>query len=138
MFLLALTCHLNGQSSEQYIRSTLLKNTFDSYSFTPAPKRKLLDLSTKSFLSRINPANYLAAGILFVYQRIFSEQIQAQCKYVVSCSEYTKLSIQHHGLIMGSLIGLDQLSCCFPTVTVDYPEYLLNTKMQVINNGLDE
>ncbi|MFI5150556.1 MAG: membrane protein insertion efficiency factor YidD [Bacteroidia bacterium] len=136
--ILFLSPSLRAQQQNDTIRNTLLSNTFSAYTYIPAPKRAVLNLHKKSIWARINPVNYVAAGLLFVYQRVFSEQIQARCNYVVSCSEYTKLSIQKHGFVKGSLMGIDQLSCCFPGITLDYPDHKLTAERQIINNRSDD
>lgn len=69
-------------------------------------------IGKSSEASQWNPLTYVAASAMFVYQRVLSEQISADCMYETSCSEFTKKSIERHGLFSGTLIGLHQLSHC--------------------------
>jgi putative component of membrane protein insertase Oxa1/YidC/SpoIIIJ protein YidD len=98
----------------------------------------MLQTPARHTLARYNPVHYLAAGLLFFYQRILSEQIQANCNYVVSCSEYTKQAIYHRGFLIGILIGANQLNNCVPGITMDYPAFRLNAESKIINNAEDE
>ncbi len=100
-------------------------------------KRKLIDFSKKSFAQKLNPLLYVGASLLFVYQRVFSEQIQASCVYKKSCSEFTKLSIEKKGIIKGTLIGFNQLSNCFQGALLDKSNYHL-TEDGKLNNALDD
>jgi putative component of membrane protein insertase Oxa1/YidC/SpoIIIJ protein YidD len=77
--------------------------------------------------------NYLAAGLLFFYQSILSEQIQADCTYEISCSNYTKQCINKDGFIIGSLKGLHQLNTCFPANIDDCPNYKVSTNLKIKN-----
>jgi uncharacterized protein len=99
----------------------------------PAPvvKRKLLSFKKRS--SYFNPMNYLGAGLLYVYQNIFSEQIQADCAFELSCSEYTKLSIREHGFFTGTLQGFNQLSECAPNARYEHPPLFINSEGKIIN-----
>lgn len=115
------------------LNQALVSNTFNQYYFNEAPKRKILSFKNKKLLAKINPINYLSAGMLFFYQRILSEQIQAACMYEISCSNYTKAAIEKHGLIKGSLIGLNQLNGCFPAIIYDFPDHKVNKNYKVIN-----
>ncbi len=40
--------------------------------------------------------------------------IQAMCRYSPSCSEYTKQSIERHGIIKGVLLGVRRILYCNP------------------------
>jgi putative component of membrane protein insertase Oxa1/YidC/SpoIIIJ protein YidD len=127
-----------SQQEAEPIKTNILRQAFAPYIYTSAPKRKLLTLKGKSFAARINPVNYFAAGMLFFYQRIVSEQIQANCNYVLSCSEFTKLSIQKKGFVSGFLTGMDQLMNCSSAIRLDYPDYKITLEQKVINTEEDE
>ena len=43
---------------------------------------------------------------------------QGYCRYHPTCSEYTKDSIDRHGAIVGSLLGLARISRCHPWAPV--------------------
>ena len=101
------------------INSKIIQNTFEEFEVPKKTKRPFLN-SKKTLLSKINPLTYLSGGLLFIYQNIVSEQIQANCQYQTSCSENMKHEIKHKGLICGVLSGLNQLGnflslLCFQT-----------------------
>jgi len=77
------------------LQQKLLKASFDTTLHQKTKARKLV--SPKNDITKINPLFYVGGTLLFLYQNVFSEQIQAQCAYQISCSEYTKLSIQKKG-----------------------------------------
>lgn len=100
--------------------------------------RGMLGNKDTTVLGKINPLRYIAGGMLFVYQNVFSEQISANCTYEVSCSQMTKLSIEKFGLIKGSLIGLHQLSNCNPSIIKDHEAHMISAEGKVINSSSDE
>ena len=85
--------------------------------------------------SYFNPLSYAGAGLLFIYQNVFSEQIQADCTYMVSCSQYTKLCIERHGILKGTLMGFNQLSECFPAARYEHP--VTSTHLNKIDNRFE-
>jgi putative component of membrane protein insertase Oxa1/YidC/SpoIIIJ protein YidD len=123
---------LYAQSADSTVTTQLLSNTFNE--FTPAPiyKRPFMQPQT-SMLKKLNPLIYISGGLLFLYQNIASEQIQATCTYHISCSENMKLQIKRKGLLAGMLSGLNQLNNCAPSVLNDYPAYKI-TPNYTINN----
>ncbi|MBA3681277.1 MAG: membrane protein insertion efficiency factor YidD [Bacteroidetes bacterium] len=130
LFLLLLSASASYSQTENSINEKMLSVSFD-HSEKPE-KRKLLTFKKKS--SYFNPLNYLGAGALFVYQNIFSEQIQASCTYEISCSQYTKISIQKFGFFKGVLKGFNQLSECAPTAIYEHPPVYVNGDQQIINH----
>lgn len=127
LFLVIPLNSLFGQSST--IVNDKIEAKINSYYKVEEPlKRKTLNVDNK-----YNPLIYLASGLLFVYQNIFSEQISADCTYETSCSEYTKKSVAKHGFIKGSIRGIHQLSCCSETVKQDLPKHRINKKGKIIN-----
>ena len=127
-FAIVSSCILFGQNGN--LTNDILKATFENDDNTKAEKRKLLSFKKKRV--KYNPLNYVGAGLLYVYQNIVSEQLQAECTYVTSCSQYTKLSIQEHGFILGALKGFNQLSECHPSAIYEHPRLFIDGK-KVIN-----
>ena len=113
------------------LRNLLINNIYSEYK-TPA-KRKILSLKNKPLIKKLNPLTYISAGLLFFYQRILSEQIQAHCMYQISCSNYTKYEIEKNGF-RGFLLGINQLDNCFKGVIYDYPSYQVTNEDKVINS----
>ena len=95
-------------------------------------KRKILSFENKHFIAKLNPIKYLSAGILFFYQRVLSEQIQANCMYYTSCSGFTKSQIEINGF-RGFLLGINQLNNCFDGIIYDYQVYQISLNSKVIN-----
>jgi uncharacterized protein len=114
-------------------KSMIVANLFENFEYKKAEPRKLMALNQKSFISKINPVVYISAGLLFFYQRIISEQIQADCTYEISCSSYTKHAIERYGF-KGFLIGIHQLNNCAPTVIDDYPKFKISEKNKINNS----
>ena len=121
-----------GQNEDNSINAKIINVSFDSTAKNKPEIRKLLSFKKK--YSYFNPLNYLGVGILYVYQNIFSEQIQASCNYQLSCSEYTKLSIQRSGFFIGTLKGFNQLSECAPTAIYEHPPIYVNSDGKIINH----
>jgi uncharacterized protein len=120
------------QQSEATLNEKIVNISFENHSKQKVEKRKLLSFKKKA--AYLNPLNYLSTGFLFVYQNIFSEQIQANCTYETSCSEYAKLSIQKYGFFIGALKGFNQLSECAPNAIYEHSPVYINTDGKIINH----
>lgn len=129
-FLMVFNCSLAQDSAKSNLNVLLTSHFYSEY--TTPPKRKILSLENKKIISKINPVTYISAGLLFVYQRVISEQIQADCAYETSCSSYTKFQIEKNGF-RGFLLGIDQLSNCFKGVQYDCQEHQISSDSKVIN-----
>lgn len=102
---------LRAGAQDKGLETKLLETSFSD--LRPAAKKLRKITMFKKQISYFNPLSYAGAALLFVYQNLISEQIQADCMYQVSCSEYTKRSIENKGLVIGTLMGFNQLSECF-------------------------
>jgi len=122
---------LIAQKTPLPIESKITKTLFSAYELPNKQKRGLLIKNGNK--ASYNPLFYVASGLLYVYQNVFSAQISANCVYETSCSEYTKRCIQKHGIIKGSFIGLHQLSCCTPSIHLDYCEHMISETGKIIN-----
>jgi putative component of membrane protein insertase Oxa1/YidC/SpoIIIJ protein YidD len=49
--------------------------------------------------------NIIVGGMIYFYQNVISEQIQAGCSYEISCSQYLKLRIEKYGFVIGTFAG---------------------------------
>lgn len=124
-----------AQPSDTLLTHIILTKKFvkqEVVKYTPTLAKPLSDSSKV----KVNPVHFVAAGMLYTYQVVFSEQIQADCIYHLSCSKYTKLCIEKFGLVKGTLQGFHQFSNCFEGVIYDYPDYKVNS-IQKINNTID-
>lgn len=127
---------LFGQSNSNLKTTTnqlIINGLFSAYELPIIQKREILKLTDKKTALKINPFAYIASGLLFVYQTIFSEQISANCNYEISCSEYTKQCIGRYGLVKGTFLGLNQLSNCIPDVQEDHCEYVISPQYKITN-----
>jgi len=59
-------------------------------------------------------ASRLAIGAIQLYQSTFSRVLPAACRFYPSCSEYTKIAIERHGLWRGSWLGTKRICKCQP------------------------
>jgi putative component of membrane protein insertase Oxa1/YidC/SpoIIIJ protein YidD len=126
--------HMNAQNSV-IISNVIISNTFKEFEITKKQKRPFLSPNA-SFATKLNPLTYISGGMLFLYQNIVSEQIQANCQYHISCSENMKKSIKRKGLFFGILSGLNQLGNCSGSILKDYPNYKI-TPQGKINNTIE-
>ena len=122
-----------AQKETTALNEMLLDKTFSYYTVKTIPHRKIISLKNKKLIAKINPINYVGAGLLFFYQGVLSEQIQANCTYEISCSNYTKLCIEKYGFIKGSLQGLHQLSNCSASSLDDYPRFKISGNLKIKN-----
>jgi putative component of membrane protein insertase Oxa1/YidC/SpoIIIJ protein YidD len=129
---------LDAQYINHSINKEIISTVFESNeNSTALKKKKILSLKNKSFAQKLNPFLYLGATLLYVYQNTVSEQLQANCMYQISCSEYTKKSIEKNGFVKGTLSGFHQLSNCFQGAIYEHPVYMINENGK-INNLIDE
>lgn len=66
----------------------------------------------------------LALLIIFFYQKIISPLLgNNKCRYYPSCSEYTRKSLEKHGLIKGAILGISRILRCAPYSKggIDFP-----------------
>lgn len=125
-----LSLNLFSQETSKNITEKLIATSFE---YLPANRSKKINFFFKKKRSYFNPLTYLGIGALYVYQTIFSEQIQASCNYEISCSEYTKLSIQTSGFFIGTLKGFNQVSECTPNAKYEHPSLYINNEGKIIN-----
>lgn len=124
------TAQTNASINQQI--NLILFNQFKE----PLKSKKIFLKTSESNLSNYNPFFYISGGLLFFYQIVFSEQIQASCSYQMSCSENMKHQIKHKGLLKGILSGVNQLGNCTNNAKNDYPSYKI-TDDGKINNTID-
>ncbi|MBQ7185630.1 MAG: membrane protein insertion efficiency factor YidD [Alphaproteobacteria bacterium] len=54
--------------------------------------------------------------LIGVYQKFISPVFggRAACRFIPTCSEYTKTAIKKYGLVRGTIMGLRRISRCRP------------------------
>jgi putative component of membrane protein insertase Oxa1/YidC/SpoIIIJ protein YidD len=76
--------------------------------------------------------NLLASGLIFLIRKIWQGKIGARykqkkhicCRFYPSCSEYSILVLEKHGLIKGIQMSINRIKRCNPSNTdtcIDYP-----------------
>ena len=53
-------------------------------------------------------------ALITLYQRFISPYLVQSCRYLPTCSEYTKEAISTHGIIKGLAYGLKRILRCHP------------------------
>ena len=126
-------CFAQSKDFQDTSFNAAIVNVAFNHEETPQ-QRRIIDIKQLSLVAKINPLTYIGAGLMFVYQNVISEQIQATCNYEISCSEYTKRCIESKGIISGTLLGLSQLNNCFEGVLFDYPNHLISPGGKIVNS----
>ena len=57
---------------------------------------------------------FLNIYIIKFYQYFISPILGNRCRYLPTCSEYYIESLKTHGLIKGSVMGINRIFCCHP------------------------
>ncbi|MCL2504795.1 MAG: membrane protein insertion efficiency factor YidD [Alphaproteobacteria bacterium] len=52
--------------------------------------------------------------LIDIYRHTVSFFIGRQCRYLPTCSEYTKEALRKHGVIKGTVLGIKRISKCRP------------------------
>ena len=53
-------------------------------------------------------------ALIILYQRFISPYVGQSCRYLPTCSEYTKEAISTHGVIKGLAYGIKRILRCHP------------------------
>ena len=114
------------------IDSIILENNFKSLHDGVQPKRSFIAKDNK-----ISVLNKIAGGMIYFYQNIISEQIQAGCSYEISCSQYLKLCIEKYGFVVGTFAGINQFGKCAGNNHKNHSSYKINEN-NIIINKIDE
>jgi putative component of membrane protein insertase Oxa1/YidC/SpoIIIJ protein YidD len=64
------------------------------------------------FIARYNPVSLVLKGALLGYQKLVSEQLARSCPYEITCSNFSKQSIQEFGIFKGLFISADRILRC--------------------------
>lgn len=97
--------------------------------------------SKRSFIAKgktNSVINIVAGGMIYFYQNIISEQIQASCSYEITCSQYLKLCIEKYGFVIGTFAGINQFGKCAGNNHKNHSSYKLNEKNIIINKINEE
>lgn len=64
----------------------------------------------------LNIPRHLGIGLIWLYQRFISPAFggRAACRFIPTCSEYTKTAILRYGLLRGTIMGARRIMRCRP------------------------
>ena len=69
-------------------------------------------INLKTFLNRLAILFFL--GLIVVYQKMISPFLPGSCRFLPTCSAYSKEAFQTHGLKIGLLLTIKRLLKCHP------------------------
>jgi len=97
-----------SQTSELYLIGT------KDYREPKFEKRTVTFLASNSEspVVKYNPVTLTFGSLLYIYQRILSPQVSAECRFHMSCSTFSKSAIQEFGLIKGIALTSDRIMKC--------------------------
>lgn len=64
--------------------------------------------------TRLNWAQRLALGLIFLYRVTLSAVMGRQCRFLPTCSEYAADAIRSHGAAKGAGLALRRIARCHP------------------------
>jgi putative membrane protein insertion efficiency factor len=56
----------------------------------------------------------MAIGVITLYQRLLSPYLGRQCRFLPTCSAYTREAIERFGLLKGVWLGVRRILRCNP------------------------
>jgi putative component of membrane protein insertase Oxa1/YidC/SpoIIIJ protein YidD len=116
-----------------HLRAQILENHFQQPSSNEQQKRAFIEHASKRNLLTTIPG-----ALIYVYQNIISAQIQAECSYAITCSEYIKLCIEQYGFLKGTFAGLNQYMKCAGNNHKNHLTYMINEDGKIMNSISDE
>jgi uncharacterized protein len=124
-----------AQAQQNQLSDAMVKVASRAFELEKTPYRPMIKPKKSQTWQRLNPLFYVSGGLLFFYQNVLSDQIQSNCMFEISCSGYTKKCIQTHGLVIGILLGADQLGSCHPFIQMDYEPNCIQPDGKIINTS---
>ncbi len=108
--------------------SFIINNSFhveDEFSYYHGSFNNKNPMKTKSqsILAAYNPFSASLKAAMYFYQHVLSEQLSKDCPYQVTCSNFSKLSVEHHGLLLGIIMTSDRLTRCSLFSFLDFQNY---------------
>ena len=82
------------------------------YNGVTANNRNALQTRQHRAVARYNPVMLVLRGTMAVYQHVISPQLSRSCPYEITCSNFSKLSIQEYGIIKGVFLSADRILRC--------------------------
>ncbi|MEZ4722993.1 MAG: membrane protein insertion efficiency factor YidD [Flavobacteriales bacterium] len=91
-----------------------------------------------NIFTRYNPVSLTLGGLLYVYQKVISPQLQSDCPYEISCSAFSKACIQEFGVLKGVALTADRLSRCTQFTIPDIDPSRFNPKNNKIIDPVEK
>ena len=117
-FLFYLPCEIFSQKSD---KDLVMGNNFSKPEFEYKRKVEYL-FKEKNWVVKYNPVSLFFGGLMLLYQSTVSVQIGANCPYEVSCSSFSKRSINEYGIFKGIALTADRLTRCTRLAAIDLDE----------------
>ena len=57
---------------------------------------------------------FILIKLIILYQGVLSPFFGPSCRYAPSCSEYAKIAIQRHGVLLGLMLAFKRFVRCNP------------------------
>ncbi len=96
-------------------------------------KPKFLKVGNNA-ITRYNPISLVFSSSLFLYQKFLSPQLQSKCPYEISCSAFSKASIETFGLFKGVALSADRLTRCTQFTIIDILPSQINQRTGFIKD----
>jgi len=58
--------------------------------------------------------SFLLLALIYIYQNFISPFLSARCRYIPTCSQYSKESIKKHGPYKGFILTFKRIIKCHP------------------------
>ncbi len=134
LFLIVLAVQLFGQNKAVDIELIKQKENYIDDNKHNHNNTEVLKYKNNSFIQKYNPVSLVFKASMFVYQKVISPQISADCVYETSCSNFGKLSIYEFGLLKGVFLTSDRLTRCNTMVIDEIPAYKYNSITGLVND----
>lgn len=121
-------------SSEQMAR--VRDANFETHQFD-ARHPDVLWIGNNAF-TRYNPVSLTLSGMMYLYQKAISPQLQSDCPYEVSCSAFSKVAIGEFGLVKGVAMTADRLTRCTEFTKIDILPSQVNMRTGRIIDPLEK
>ncbi|MFC2111155.1 membrane protein insertion efficiency factor YidD [Bacteroidota bacterium] len=134
IFLILFAINSSGQNKTIDIELIRQKENHSEIDKHEHNNTDVLKFKNNSFYIKYNPVSVVFTTLMFVYQKVISPQISADCMYEISCSNFGKLSIYEFGLVKGIFISSDRLTRCNTMVKDEIPAYKYNSITSLVKD----
>jgi uncharacterized protein len=109
-FVVSISTAGNGQPSADDI-AIIEKVDFEKKQYNPRHIH-FMKSPAKSPLIKYNPVFLFFGSMMYFYQSALSPQISADCRFTMSCSNFSKNAITEFGLVKGVALSADRILKC--------------------------